>query len=170
MKGLGGVRPLGMGAVMRTLARRDPAARRIPPGRALAALALLVSLFSGLFLATAHADDPAERLTPERRQEMGRQAVAHLEAGGQAYQRGDLTTAVEEARKSVQLFEQLYPKSDYPQGHTDLANSLNGLGYLLKAQGDYGGARRYYERALAMNEALYPKDRFPHGHPDLAEA
>ena len=39
---------------------------------------------------------------------------------------------------------------------------------LLQAQGDYGEAQGYHERALAMNEALYPKDRYPQGHPDLA--
>ena len=41
---------------------------------------------------------------------------------------------------------------------------------LLKAQGAYGEARGYYERALAMCQALYPKERYPHGHPDLAES
>ena len=66
------------------------------------------------------------------------------------------------------MHQALYPKDRYPHGHPDLANSLNNLGYLLQAQGDYGGARGYHERALAMHEALYPKDRYPHGHPDLA--
>ena len=57
--------------------------------------------------------------------------------------------------------EALYPKDRYPQGHPDLAKSLNNLGALLRDQGDYGGARGYYERALAMRQALYPKDRYP---------
>ena len=64
--------------------------------------------------------------------------------------------------------EALYPKDRYPQGHPDLATSLNNLGTLLQAQGAYGEARGYYERALAMQQALYPKDRYPHGHPELA--
>ena len=66
------------------------------------------------------------------------------------------------------MHQALYPKDRFPHGHPDLANSLNNLGLLLKAQGDYGEARGYLERALAMNEALYPKDRYPQGHPDLA--
>ncbi len=61
-----------------------------------------------------------------------------------------------------------YPTDRYPQGHPDLATSLNNLGALLEAQGSYGEARVYYERALAMRELLYPKDRYPQGHPDLA--
>jgi CHAT domain-containing protein/tetratricopeptide (TPR) repeat protein len=138
------------------------------PGWAVASLTLLVSLFPSLLLPAGHADDPPERLTPAQRQELERQAAERFEAGGQAYQRGELTTAVEEIKQSLQLRERLYPKDRYPRGHTDLANSLNNLGALLEALGDYGGARMYLERALAMNEALYPKDRFPHGHPELA--
>ncbi len=50
-----------------------------------------------------------------------------------------------------------------PEGHPDLAASLNNLGSLLRAQGDYAGARPYLERALAVREAVLPE-----GHPDLA--
>ena len=55
-----------------------------------------------------------------------------------------------------------------PQDHPDLALSLNSLGGLLKEQGDYAGARPYYEQALAMSRQLYPAERYPPGHPDLA--
>jgi CHAT domain-containing protein/tetratricopeptide (TPR) repeat protein len=64
--------------------------------------------------------------------------------------------------------EALYPKERYPQGHPDLAISLNNLGFLLQAQGDHSGARGYFQRALAMRAALYPQERYPQGHPDLA--
>jgi CHAT domain-containing protein/tetratricopeptide (TPR) repeat protein len=64
--------------------------------------------------------------------------------------------------------EALFPKDRYPGGHPALATSLNDLGLLLTNEGDYGGARGYYERALAMNEALFPEDRYPRGHPQLA--
>jgi CHAT domain-containing protein len=62
----------------------------------------------------------------------------------------------------------LYPKERYPQGHPDLAQSLNNLGYLHLAQGDYAKALPLFERALAMRERLYPEARYPQGHPDLA--
>ncbi len=147
---------------------RDPAARRMPPRRAGASLALLVLLSPTLLLPVGCADDPPERLTPEQRQELEHQALERVKAGEQAYQRGALSTAVAETRKSHQLLERLYPKTDYPQGHPELARSLNVLAYLLRVQGDFGGARGYLERAMAMNQALYPKDRFPQGHPGLA--
>ena len=31
----------------------------------------------------------------------------------------------------------LYSEAEYPQGHPDLANTLNNLGALLNYQGDY---------------------------------
>ncbi len=39
------------------------------------------------------------------------------------------------------MYESQYPKDRYPQGHPDLATSLNNLGGLLEAQGSYGEAR-----------------------------
>ena len=41
----------------------------------------------------------------------------------------------------------LYPKERYPQGHPDLAPSLNNLGYILWRQGNYGEGRKYLQRA-----------------------
>src|SRR5262245_24707541 len=129
---------------------RDPAARRFPPARAVACLTWLILALPGSSLPAARADDTPERLTPEQRQELERRTAELHEAGLQCYQRGDLVTAVDKVRQSLQLFELLYPKERYPQGHPDLANSLDNLGVLLRDQGDYGGARGYLERALAM--------------------
>ena len=66
-------------------------------------------------------------------------------------------------RQALAMKEALYPKDKYPQGHTDLALTLTGLGALLNAQGEPGEARGYYERALAMYQALYPRDKYPAG-------
>ena len=65
--------------------------------------------------------------------------------------------------------EALYPKGRYPQGHPDLATSLNNLGALSGRRGTTAGAG-LLQAALAMREALYPKGRYPQGHPDLAPA
>jgi tetratricopeptide (TPR) repeat protein len=66
--------------------------------------------------------------------------------------------------------QSLYPKERYPQGHPDLARSLNNLGTLLWAQGSVVEARGHLERALAMLQSLYPNDRYPRGHPHLAQS
>jgi tetratricopeptide (TPR) repeat protein len=64
--------------------------------------------------------------------------------------------------------QQLYPRERYPRGHPDLATSLNNLGSLLHARGEYGKALDYLQQALQMRQQLYPKGRYPQGHPDLA--
>ena len=114
------------------------------------------------------AADPPKPLTPAGAPEARSPGFGAVQAGFQAYQQGDLVKAVAKIKESLQIREQLYPKDRYPEGHPDLADSLNAMGFLLQAQGSYGEARGYYERALAMRQALYPKDRYPQGHPDLA--
>ncbi len=66
------------------------------------------------------------------------------------------------------MFQTLYPKERYPQGHPRLARGLHNLGSLLQAQGNYVEARVYLQRALEMFQTLYPKERYPQGHPELA--
>jgi CHAT domain-containing protein/Tfp pilus assembly protein PilF len=68
------------------------------------------------------------------------------------------------------MTERLYPKSQYPQGHPNLATILNELASLLKAQREYTQARSYFQKALEMRQRLYPKDKYPEGHPDLAQS
>ena len=47
--------------------------------------------------------------------------------------------------------------------HPDTATSLNNLGMLLQAMGDYAGARPYLERSLAISEQVLGAQ-----HPDTA--
>jgi tetratricopeptide (TPR) repeat protein len=68
------------------------------------------------------------------------------------------------------ITETLYPKGSFPRGHPYLPISLNNLGALHYARGEYAKAKRLYRRALEMNEALYPEERFPHGHVELAKS
>ena len=79
--------------------------------------------------------------TPQERQELEAQALELNEAGHQAYQQGDLVKGVARIWESLQIYESLYPKDHYPQGHPYLAASLDNLGLLLQAQGSYGEAR-----------------------------
>jgi CHAT domain-containing protein/Tfp pilus assembly protein PilF len=66
--------------------------------------------------------------------------------------------------------QRLYPKEQYAQGHPELASSLNNLGLLLQAQGEYAKALPFLLDALAMNKKLYPKEQYPQGHPQLAHS
>src|SRR5262245_12961193 len=49
------------------------------------------------------------------------------------HQQGKTTEAVALARRALALGQQLYPKETHPQGHPDLAVSLNNLGFVLRA-------------------------------------
>jgi CHAT domain-containing protein len=71
-------------------------------------------------------------------------------------------------RHALRIRQNLYPQSRYPQGHPDLATSLNNLASLYKAEGEYSKAKPLFARALKMTEAHYPQTRYPEGHPELA--
>ncbi len=142
----------------------------MPPCRPSAVLALSFLLVPGPISPAGRTDDPPARPTTEQRQALQRQAVEHFRAGQQAYRRDDLPTAVEETRQTIRLFERLYPRTDFPAGHSDLAFSLHNMGLVLRNGGDLDGARGYFERALAMYETLYPRDRYPQGHPLLVRS
>jgi CHAT domain-containing protein len=64
----------------------------------------------------------------------------------------------------------LFPKSNYPDGHPFLARSLNNLGSLHQAAGEYGKAEPFFREALEMHRALFPKSKYPDGHPYLANS
>jgi tetratricopeptide (TPR) repeat protein len=84
------------------------------------------------------------------------------------YQRANYPEAIRMLREALAMRRQLYPQAQFPQGHPDLAQSLNNLGSLQQDRGEYAKAQTYYARALAMQHQLYPKSRFPAGHPELA--
>jgi tetratricopeptide (TPR) repeat protein/CHAT domain-containing protein len=86
----------------------------------------------------------------------------------QLYRQGKTAEALEQARAALALRRQLYPLDKYPDGHRELAQSLNNIGSLLQVQRSYAEARPFYEQALAMRRKLYPESKFPDGSPDLA--
>jgi CHAT domain-containing protein/Tfp pilus assembly protein PilF len=111
--------------------------------------------------------EPADKLTPEQ-QRLLIHARDLKQQADQLHQRGRYAEATKLFKELVPILEGLYSKAKYPQGHPELATSLNDLGVLLQEQGEYGLARPYLERALAMREALYPRHKLPQGHPELA--
>ena len=52
------------------------------------------------------------------------------------------------------MFKRLYPPQKFPDGHPELANSLNNLGLLLEAKGEYGKAEPFLREALDMFKRL----------------
>jgi tetratricopeptide (TPR) repeat protein len=84
--------------------------------------------------------------------------------------RGEYARAEPFFRDALAMRQRLYPEGKYPDGHPELARSLNNLGALLLARGEYAQAEPFYHGALAMRQKLYPKGKYPDGHPDLAQS
>ncbi len=111
---------------------------------------------------------PLQRLLEELK--LTREALELNAKADKLYQEGKGPEAVPLMEKALGVYQRLYPEDRYPQGHPDLAVSLNNLGMLLQNLGEYARALPYLEKALAMNQRLYPEVRFPSGHPDLANS
>jgi CHAT domain-containing protein/Tfp pilus assembly protein PilF len=127
----------------------------------------LVAVLLLIAVSAQRAAEPANP-TPEQRQEIEKKAAALNQKALELSRRGELAASTKVAQEALQLRQMLYPKDKYPQGHPDLATSLNNLGGCLEAQGEFIKAETFYRDALAMRQALYPKDKYPQGHADIA--
>jgi tetratricopeptide (TPR) repeat protein/CHAT domain-containing protein len=133
----------------------------------LAAVLALGALVGAISLRAADPAGPSP-LTEEERSRLEKHAAELDERADHLYQQGQYAEAIKAMEQALAMRQRLYPTDQYPQGHPDLATSLNNLGFLLKAQGKYGQALRYYKQALELDQRLYPADKFPQGHPHLA--
>lgn len=106
----------------------------------------------------ARADDPPEKLTPEQRKQLleewkeaGASAQKHFEAKEYKEARAD-------REKALGIAKRLYPASEFPDGHANLAASLNFLGIVARAQKKYDDAEKFYKESLEMRKRLYKED------------
>jgi CHAT domain-containing protein/Tfp pilus assembly protein PilF len=128
-------------------------------------------LVLGLLLAAAARGAAAQPLPPAPdpgRAALQRRATALIQQAIRLHGQGQLARAIPLAKQAAALARRLYPPEDFPDGHPELAGSLNTLGFLFQAGGDLVQAEVYFRQALAVNRRLYPPRRFPHGHRDLA--
>jgi CHAT domain-containing protein/Tfp pilus assembly protein PilF len=115
----------------------------------------------------AEPEQPAPALSAEE-QRLAQQAAELNAEGGRLYGEGKYAEAAEAFRRALEYVRRLCPKDRHPDGHPDLATSINNLAVLYESMGEYAKAEPLFQEALAMRRALFPKDRFPDGHPDLA--
>ena len=133
------------------------------------ALLLLVALATGSVLLAQEQNKEGE-LTKQERAKLEAEAYRLNEEGFKHYRAATFAEAENAWRQALQIRRQLYPPSQFPDGHPALAMSLNNLALLLQAQGRRTQAEPLCRDALAMNRKLYPVDRYPDGHPDLAKS
>jgi CHAT domain-containing protein len=113
--------------------------------------------------------DTAADPTAERQKLLGKAKRLDAEAF-RAYQRADWRRAILLVQEALETYRKAYPREKHPNGHPDLAQSLNNLGLLHLSAGEYARAEPLYREALAMYRALYPKERYPNGHAGLASS
>ncbi len=125
-------------------------------------LVVLVALGLGAQAQT----EPPEKLTAEQRKELEAKGKELNAAAVQAHRKGQLAEATKAAREALAIARQLYPTAEYPDGHPDLATSLNNLGFLLWSQRKFPEAEPLFREALAMRQRLYARS----DHPELARS
>ena len=136
--------------------------------RLLGVLLLLSALTGSLLLAQEPKKEP--ELTQEERAKLMAEARRLNESGGRLYQAGKFQEAEQTWRQELALYQRLYPRTQFPEGHPTLAQNLNNLGILLQQQGQLGQAKHFHRQALEAYQRLYPPTRFPEGHPDIASS
>jgi len=111
----------------------------------------LVAVLVGLGPALG-AEPPAE-LRPQQRKELEDRSKALNQRAWELYQRGQYAPATDLLRQALAMRQKLYPRERYPQGHPLLAQSLNSLGSLLQAQGEYASAEPLVRDAVQMYQS-----------------
>src|SRR5579872_353543 len=110
------------------------------------------------------ADDPPKKLTAEERKELEAKQKELNEAGIKAYRASKYPDAQKAWVAALEIARRLYPKDQFPDGHTDLASSLNNLAFLYSSQGKLRDAEPFYKDALEIRKRLIKGQ----DHPDLA--
>jgi CHAT domain-containing protein len=125
-------------------------------------VAVLLALVAG----QAQKEPPREATAEEQR--LAKQAEELNAKGNRLYGEGKYIEATEACRRALDIRRRLYPKERFPDGHPNLAMSINNLAVLYRSAGEYARAEPLYVEALAMYRTLFPKERFPNGHTHLA--
>src|SRR5262245_48077346 len=125
---------------------------------ALVCVVLLAGFGPGL-----RAAEPPAKLTPEQRKTLEARRGELNSAGEKSYHAGKHAEAIQAFEAALEISRALYPRDTFPDGHANLATSLNNLAGLYQAQGKYAAAEALFKAALAMCQRLFQGD-----HPAVA--
>src|SRR4051794_33183040 len=96
--------------------------------------ALATALLATPFWHSARADDKPKELTEAERKELQRKAKELSESVEKLSFQGKQIEATQAAREGLAIFRTLFPTNKYPDGHAELATSLDSLGFVLMSQ------------------------------------
>ena len=129
-------------------------------GRFLPLTCLLVCVLSG---AQAAADEPPKKLTPAQIKDLEAKRLELMGAGIKLYQSGKYAEATKTFEDALEMARRLYTRAAFPNGHGNLATTLNNVAFLYQIQGRYTDAEPLYREALATNQLFFKGD-----HPVVA--
>jgi len=110
----------------------------------------------------------APELTPEKKK-LAAEAEKLDGEVGQLFQRGQAADAVVKAHKALEIRRKLFRQSKYPDGHPDLAVTLNDLGFVLQAMGSFEKALTLLRGGGGDVRKLYPASKVPRRTPRLCQ-
>ena len=130
-------------------------------------LTLAIQVFTCVVLAVpAQADDSPRKLTAGERKELEAKWNDLTTAGIKAHGAGKYTDAITSFEEGLKVARRLYNATEFPDGHTNLAVTLNGLAFLYKSQGKLVAAEPLYKDALEMYKRLSKGQ----DHPNLVQS
>jgi CHAT domain-containing protein len=117
------------------------------------------SLFCGWLIGgIALGNDEQKKVTPEERKKLEAELAKLMLAAGGQFQEGKYLDLQKTSEAALDMARRLYPKEDYPDGHRELANTLNTLGVSFHFQGKWAEAESVNREALTMTRRLYKGD------------
>ncbi len=127
---------------------------------------LMVLLMATGLLGTARGK-PDERI-PEGRKEREKKVEELNREGSQKIEGHDFAGARELFEQALEIGRALYPRSEFPNGHPELAASIQNVGLMHLLAEEFADAEPLLWEALRMNRALFPREKYPQGHLHLA--
>jgi CHAT domain-containing protein/tetratricopeptide (TPR) repeat protein len=113
----------------------------------------------GTLLATpVPAEHPPQKLAEEDRNELVAKWRELNTAGLTAHRAGRFPEATKAFQESLEIARRLYPKAEFPDGHIDLATSMNNLADLHRDKSDLAAAEPLFRDALEMRRRLFTGD------------
>jgi tetratricopeptide (TPR) repeat protein len=109
-------------------------------------------------VAPVAADERPKKLSAKERKELQAKWDKVTAAGIKAYQAGKVVEATKAFEEALPLARRLFPKAEFPKGHSDLGASLVYLGFLYQAQGKLAEATPLLEEAPDMLKRLHKRD------------
>jgi CHAT domain-containing protein/tetratricopeptide (TPR) repeat protein len=121
---------------------------------------ILVSCLStyALLYESAWGDDLPKKLTTEDRKRLEERWEELNTAGLKVNREGKFPEAIKAHAAALEIARQLYSKEEYPDGHANIAISLDNLALSHKNQGDYAIAESLYKESFEMLRRLVKGD------------